>query len=164
MLDVLTAILPLSDNLKTLILYYVCISHVTQVQCFKNLEKLYLRKISFTAFDKEDTKVTKADLLRTVMKDMGMEGTTYEGVITLISLSKKVSKLYLNHIKHLPPEICDVILESMKNLSLVNFEFTHVDNQNVNPFLEIVPMPTVIVDKYTSAVKLFEISSSCTLG
>lgn len=145
--DVLTPILPISENLQTLILSCVSISLVTLVEHFKSLKRLYLKKVSFTPFEKKDIKISKTNLLTVVMKDIDMEGATYEGVTTLISLSQDVSKLYLKHIKHLPPEIFDVILESMKNLSLVNFEFTHVDMQYVSPFFEIPSMSTVVVKK-----------------
>lgn len=132
--------MPISKNLKTLILSCVKISAVTLIESFKNLKYLYLKRVSFTRVKTEDVKVAKTNLLTLVIKDIDMilptYDATYEAIYLLISLSKDVTKLQLSHIKHLPSEIFDVILNSMKSLTSVNFNSTPVEIHSLNPFFE----------------------------
>lgn len=148
--DVLVPILPLSKKLKILILSCLEIPILTLVECFTNLEQLYLKNVSFKQFTVEDIECSETKLCTLVIKDANMEisGPTYKALILLISLSKNVTELHFSHIRDLPHEIFDIIANSMKNLAVVKFKYTYVEMESLIPLFDIPSMKMLHVNQW----------------
>lgn len=150
--NVLSEILPLSNNLQRLSLASVNLDVITLVNDFKNLKMLSLTNVHFEGFNPKAVKVkeTKLEILSYGNCNSQFSRGTLEALSLLISLSKNVTYLRFLAYIDLPPEIVCIILNSMKNLVCISFNFTNMTVEQLFCFLKMPSMKRVYLDLCTS--------------
>lgn len=175
MIDAITPILPLSNNLKTLILSCVKIPIPTLIENFTNLKCLFLNNVQFTDFKIEDIKTTETKLETLIIKDNNFElsSAASKAITVLISLSKNVTNLKLNCTSAVPENIFHMILNLMKKLVFVDLSYCNVKMNSVVKFFEIPTMRQIYLDlcnscfsfdQYCALKNVHNNSSPCTVS